>query len=280
MTEFVLDLNAISQAAVESDNTSVDSSGNFTRPVAVEGTTLGRIREYVELGQYAPDAVGLAKGYKPAFKGYLIIELLHKRHMYEMGEKTVPHEVKIFFNKGVKATSNYKKLFKQINSATGGNAKTFVDLINKPFKAKAVHNVVGTGETAKTYVNLENYDTPERENDEGEMIKVVVPELCGKVRLFLWENDTVTDDMVKAMWASIYNEGTYTKNAGKDDESEESMNWDQDRIMTNLKWEGSRTQELVGVSDIDLDDAPAMPAESAKSNDEMPSFDDDDDVPF
>ena len=275
MTEFVLDLNAISQAAVESDNTSIDKSGDFVRPVAVEGTTLGRIREYVELGQFPPDAVGLAKGYKPAYKGYLIIELLHKRHMYEMGENLVPHEVKIFFNKGIKATSNYKKLFKQINKATGGSAKTFVDLINKPFKAKAVHNVVGTGETAKTYVNLENFDTPERENDDGDMIKVDVPELCGAIRLFLWENETVSDDMVKAMWASIFNDGTSTKNAGKDDESEESMNWDQDRIMTNLKWDGSRTQELVGVADIDLDEAPDMPEETEQSNDDkMPDLED------
>ena len=124
-----LDLNAISQAAVQSDNTTVDSSGSFVKAVAVEGPTLGRIREYVELGRHAPDAAGLAKGYKPAKKGYLIIELLHKKHIQEMGEKLVPHEVKIFFNKGVKATSNYKKLFKQINTATGGSAQTFVDLI-------------------------------------------------------------------------------------------------------------------------------------------------------
>ena len=127
-----LDLNAISQAAVESDNTSIDSAGGgFKKPVPVAGPTLGRIREYVELGKHEPDAQGKAKGYKASFKGYLVIELLHKRHQYEMGDKTVPHEVKIYFNKGVKATSNYKKLFKAINSATGGKAKTFVDLINK-----------------------------------------------------------------------------------------------------------------------------------------------------
>jgi hypothetical protein len=276
MTELVLDLSAISQAAVESENTSVDSSGNFKRPDPVAGKTLGRIREYVELGRFEPDAVGLAKGYSPAKKGYLIIELLHKRHQIEMGEKTVPHEVKVFFNKGVKATSNYKKLFKQINKATGGTAKTFVDLINKPFAAKVVLNVVGEGESKKTYANLENFDVPERENDEGDMVAVAVPELVGAIRLFLWENDTVTDDMVKAMWASIQNDGTYTKNAGKDNESEESLNFDQNRIMTNMDWEGSRTQSLVIEEDIDLGDAPEVPAETTETgNDEdMQGMDD------
>jgi hypothetical protein len=276
MTELVLDLSAISQAAVESENTSVDSSGNFKRPDPVAGKTLGRIREYVELGRFEPDAVGLAKGYSPAKKGYLIIELLHKRHQIEMGEKTVPHEVKVFFNKGVKATSNYKKLFKQINKATGGTAKTFVDLINKPFAAKVVLNVVGEGESKKTYANLENFDVPERENDEGDMVAVAVPELVGAIRLFLWENDTVTDDMVKAMWASIQNDGTYTKNAGKDNESEESLNFDQNRIMTNMDWEGSRTQSLVIEEDIDLGDAPEVLAETTETgNDEdMQGMDD------
>lgn len=276
MTELVLDLSAISQAAVESENTSVDSSGNFKRPDPVAGKTLGRIREYVELGRFEPDAVGLAKGYNPAKKGYLIIELLHKRHQIEMGEKTVPHEVKVYFNKGVKATSNYKKLFKQINKATGGTAKTFVDLINKPFAAKVVLNVVGEGEAKKTYANLENFDVPERENDDGDMVAVAVPELVGAIRLFLWENDTVTDDMVKAMWASIQKDGTYTKNAGKDNESEESMNFDQNRIMTNMDWEGSRTQSLVIEEDIDLGDAPEVPAETTETgNDEdMQGMDD------
>ena len=275
MTDLVLDLNAISQAAVESDNTSIDSAGGFVKVPAIEGPTLGRIREYVELGRYAPDEVGLAKGYKPAKKGYLIIELLHKKHMQEMGDKLVPHEVKIFFNKGVKATSNYKKLFKAINAATVGNAKTFVDLIGKPFKAKVVHNKVGTGETAKTYVNLENYDVPQRENDEGDLVDVVVPPLVGKVRLFLWENTTLSDDHIKAMWASIQNDGTYTKNEGKDNEEILSLNFDQNRIMTNLDWEGSRTQELVAPDDIDLDEAPELPEETATSNDEeMPDLDD------
>jgi hypothetical protein len=276
MTELVLDLSAISQAAVESEDTSVDSSGNFKRPDPVAGKTLGRIREYVELGRFEPDAVGLAKGYSPAKKGYLIIELLHKRHQIEMGEKTVPHEVKVFFNKGVKATSNYKKLFKQINTATGGTAKTFVDLINKPFAAKVVLKVVDEGEAKKTYANLANFDVPERENDDGDMVAVAVPELVGAIRLFLWENDTVTDDMVKAMWASIQNDGTYTKNAGKDNESEESLNFDQNRIMTNMDWEGSRTQSLVIEEDIDLGDAPEVPAETTETgNDEdMQGMDD------
>jgi len=271
-----LDLNAISQAAVESDNTSVDSAGNgFKKPVPVAGPTLGRIRGYVEVGKHEPDAAGKAKGYNAAFKGYLVIELLHKRHQYEMGDKTVPHEVKVFFNKGVKATSNYKKLFKAINSATGGKAKTFVDLINKPFKARASINTVGEGDSAKHYCNLDNYEAPERENDDGDMVPVIVPELNGDIRLFLWENATVSDDMVKAMWASIQNDGTYTKNAGKDNESEESLNFDQNKIMTNIQWEGSRTQQLVADDGIDLDEAPAVPEENSEAdNDEMPNLDD------
>jgi len=268
MTDLVLDLNAISQAAVQSDNTSVDSSG-FVKEIAVEGPTLCRIREYVELGRHAPSAAGALKGWKPALKGYLVIELLHKKHIQEMGDKLVPHEVKIFFNKAAKATSNYKKLFKQINAATGGSAQTFVDLVGKPFKAKVVHNVVGTGEDAKTYVNLENYDTPQRENDDGDLVDIVVPELMGKVRLFLWENASVSDEQVAAMWESIYNDRTYTKNAGKDNETEESMNWDQEKIMAGLDWEDSRTKQIVASDDIDLGDAPEMPEETVQSNDEV-----------
>jgi len=275
----VLDFAAISAAAVESDNTSVDSSGDFKRPVPVAGATLGRVREYLELGKFNPDATGIAKGYSASQKGYLVIELLHKRHMYEMGDKLVPHEVKIYFNKGIKATSNYKKLFKQLNAATGGSAKTFVDLLNKPFKARVTLNVVGAGTPAeKTYANLDNYEAPCRENDDGDMVDVNVPELVGKQRLFLWENKTVSDDMIRAMWASIQNDGTYTKNAGKDNETTESLNFDQMRIMENTQWEGSHTQSLFHVEDIDLGDAPAVPLDTterdAEANDGMPSITD------
>ena len=44
--------------------------------------------------------------------------------------------------------------------------------------------------------------------------------------------------------------------------------------MTNLKWEGSRTQELVANDGIDLDTQYDMPPEPDGDNDELPSLDD------
>jgi hypothetical protein len=272
----VVDLAKLAAAAAESENTSVDSSG-FVRELPKVGNALVRLRDYIEFGKQEPSAAGKAQGYNNSYKARLTFELLHKKHIQIVGDdkKEVPHTIDVYVNKGATAKSGFKKLFKSLNAATGGTAKTFLDLVGKLSMATVVHSKPEKEGEKPKYANLDNggswtFREPVRENDDGEEVQIQCRELMEEPRIFLWENETMSDEMVQAMWASIYREGTYTKGEG-DAATEASLNFDQEKVMANIEWEGSRTQSLVmedTTITLDGEDDLDVPEDKGTSNDD------------
>lgn len=231
-----MDFSKLGQAAAESDDQSVEKKG--ARPVPREGIALLRLREYIELGRHAPKN----PQHKPSMKTVLVFELLHPDHMIDTDNGKVPMTLTVRVNKTASAKGKFLPLFNKMNY--DGSARHMVQMIGKAFLGTLTHNKDGD----KVYVNLTGADGAwnigaPRQVDAltNQTTDIPVPEMHGKGRAFLWENESVSDEEVKAMWDMIFIEGVRTDDDGK----EHSKNWIQETIMKNLDWEGSRTQHLV-----------------------------------
>lgn len=245
MTTNILD---IANAAAVGDDQTAEKGGNFEKTLPRAGAALLRFRSYVETGVFAQKN----PTYKPARRATLMFELLHPDHIIS-GTKadgstySFAPSVKVSVNVAG-PDSAYGKLFKKMN--LDGSATHMSQLLGKGY--------LGTLTTSKCgeYVNL---DDASREWQIGAPVvldpisnkqtPVPIPELQGDLQLFTWENPGVSDEQIKAMWDSIYIE----KN-----------NFIQDKIRTNMDWDGSRTQGVVdsGAASIDtsIADTPAVDA--------------------
>lgn len=255
-----LDFSKLGLAAVESEDLTVDQS--FVRELPRAGIALMRLREYIELGRHESKN----PAHKPSQKAILVFELSHPDHLIEVDGKKVPQSFMVRLNKGGTAKSGYKKLFNLMNDALGGTCKHFVQMIGKPFLGELFHNKSEDGK--QTYVNLDKdgaYSIKEAAQvDVLANTKTPIPvmELIGTPRCFLWENESISDADIKAMWDSIFIEGTREVVDEKSKEKKEvSKNWIQENIMANIEWEGSRTQGLV-TEYVDLEAAPAEATEA------------------
>lgn len=243
-------------ASVAAETADLTKDQSFTKPVPREGVALLRLRNYIELGEH--DSKNPKN--KPSVQCKFVFELLHPDHMHaDKDGKHYPDELTIFLPYGKTAASMYRKLFKKMNYT--GNKTHFAQMLGDAFLGKLTHNKVGD----KTYVNL-NTDgewqigAPRVEDlMAGTSKEVPVPELHKPTSLFLWENPGMTEDFIKKMWESIYDDRTYEK-----DGEVKSMNWDQQTIRDSNTWEGSATQSAVD-NDLDL-------SEPAKSEEPVAEY--------
>ncbi|QPI17687.1 hypothetical protein vBAmePR8F_gp27 [Alteromonas phage vB_AmeP_R8W] len=248
-----MDFSKLGTAAAASED--MTQNKTFEREVPKEGVALLRFLSYIELGRHESNN----PTHKPALKAILTFELNHPRHMIEIDGKKVPQTIQVRLNKGMTAKSGFKKLFNVMNKAHGNKYNHFVQMIGLPFLGEIFHNVVGEGDKKQTYANLQD--------DGGWSLKapvqvdalagteqpIPVPELHGTPTAFLWENENISDEDVKAMWESIYIEGEREVEDPKTKEKKMvSKNWIQETIKKNIEWEGSVTQALVE-DHIDLD---------------------------
>ena len=262
MTETAaLDFAAIGLAAAESDNLQIDKE--FERELPKECVALLRILSYVELGRHQ----GSNTAYKPSLQAILTFELNHPKHLIEIDGKKVPQIKKLYLNKADGGKSIYKKVFNQINRALGGKHQGFLSMIGSALMGTIYHNKSEDGK--KVYANFDvkgqfDFKAPVTLDPVSEVeTKVAIAELSGTPTGFLWNNTTLNEEesgaSIKAMWESIFIDGTRTDKDGK----EVSKNWVQESIMENLEWEGSVTQALVQ-EHISLDapeeDLPTEPA--------------------
>lgn len=258
----MLDFSKLGTAAAEADDLTVEKS--YEREVPRAGVALLRLKDYIETGRHE----GRVAGHKASLHALLTFELSHPDHLIEVDGKKVPQQIRIRLNKGATSKSGYRKLFNIMNEAHGGKFKHFVQMIGLPFLGKIYHNKSEDGKT--TYANLDkdgaySLQAPVVVDPIANTERPIpVPELHGTPLAFLWENEAVSDEDVKAMWDSIFIEGTreVTKDGVK---KEVSKNWIQETIMSNLEWEGSRTQGLV-TEYVSLEDAAVatVAAEAAK----------------
>ncbi len=261
-----MDFSKLGTAAAASED--MTQNKTFEREVPKEGVALLRFLSYIELGRHESNN----PTHKPALKAILTFELNHPRHMIEIDGKKVPQTIQVRLNKGMTAKSGFKKLFNVMNKAHGNKYNHFVQMIGLPFLGEIFHNVVGEGDKKQTYANLQDdggwsLKAPEQVDAlAGTTQPIPVPELHGTPTAFLWENENISDEDVKAMWESIYIEGEREVEDPKTKEKKMvSKNWIQETIKKNIEWEGSVTQALVE-DHIDLDaletdaDLPQEPA--------------------
>ncbi len=240
-----MDFSKLGTAAAESDD--LTQNKVFDRPLPREGVALLRLRDYVELGRHESNVAT----YKPALKVLLTFELNHPDHMVEFDGKQEPSIITIRLNKGGTAKSGYKKLFNVMNKACGGQCHHFVQMIGKAFLGEIYHNTNGEGDKKKTYANLDldgawSLKAPVQV-DTLTNTKTAIPvtELHGIAKAFLWENPSIEDADVVAMWDSIFIEGEReVEDAKTKTKKTVSKNWIQETIMKNIEWEGSTTQAL------------------------------------
>lgn len=240
-----MDFNAIGAAAGTVEDLTVEKT--FERELPKAGVAMLRLLEYIELGRFKPNN----PTYKPAHKVILTFELNHPKHMIEIDGKKVPQTLQVRLNKGTTAKSGFMKLFKLMNEAAGGKYVHFAQMIGLPFLGTIYHNEVGEGKDKKVYANLDkdgaySLRAPVQIDPVTEEVKkIAIPEMQGTGKVFLWENEAMTDEQVLEMWDSIYIEGTREIEDPKSKtKTEVSKNWIQELIMTNLDWEGSTTQAL------------------------------------
>ena len=263
MTDVVLDYAALGAAAIESEDLTVDQ--NFKRELPRAGVALFRLKDYVEFGRQE----STNPQYKPAIKVMLTFELNHPDHLIEIDGKKVPQTIQVRMNKGGTAKSGYKKLFKVMNKANANKFKHFVEMIGTAYLGEIYHNEVGEGEKKKVYANIDfegaySLKAPVQVDTlTNTATAIPVAELDGTPKVFLWENESLTDDMIKAMWESVFIDGTYEK-----DGKEISKNWIQETIMKAIDFEGSTTQALVQ-EHISLD-APAEELPEEPSIEDLP----------
>lgn len=283
-----MDFSKLGTAAAESDNMTVEKS--FEREVPAEGVALIRFKDYIELGRHESSN----PTYKPALKAILTFELHHPKHLIEIDGKKVPQTMQVRLNKGTTAKSGFRKLFNIMKDACGDDSIVhFVQMIGKPFLGRVYHNVVGEGKDKKIYANLDkdgaySLVAPQQVDALTEKVTPVpVPELDGTPTVFLWENESISDEDVVTMWNSIFIEGTRTvEDPATKGTKEVSKNWIQETIMKNTEWEGSITQALTqehvelddldGVAEGEGGDALLNALEGAASSDadDIPSLDD------
>lgn len=261
-----MDFSKIGQAAAASEDMTVNKT--FEREVPKEGIALCRLVSYVELGRHEARVAG----HKPSLKAVLTFELNHKRHLIDINGELVPSLIRVNVNKGVTSKSGFRKLFNVMNAAHGNKHNHMAEFIGKPFLAEIYHNKSKDGET--TYANLDkdgNYSlkAPVRiDLDTEEKTQIAVPELHGTPSCFLWENENIDDATYKAMWDSIYIDGTReVEDKATKEKKEVSKNFIQETIMQNLEWEGSRcqglTQETIVLDELSMPEEMPSGAKSA-----------------
>jgi hypothetical protein len=271
-----MDYSQLGQAAAESDDLTQEGAG-FERELPRAGVAFVRLREYIETGKHDPKA---GSTFKPAYKTILVFELSHPDHLIEIDGKKVPQSIFIRLNKGSTNASGYRKLFNVMNQACGGGMNHFVQMIGKPFLGEIFHNP-DKNDAKKIYANLDNQGAwslrapVQIDVLNNTSTPIPIPELDGKTRAFLWENESVPDASVMAMWEEIYIDGTREVKDKDGQMIEKSKNWIQELIMANNEWEGSKTQGLtqehVTLDDIALEEPLAAMAGAAGT---APTLDD------
>lgn len=242
-------MSSILDRAKKSTEAAKETAGFVNKPPRA-GAALMRLRDYIEYGSFKVEK-GQGAG-KIVQKVRLVFELLHKDHMIERGDKgLVPDTFMLELNKSYSSMGKFMPLFKKMNY--NGTANNMVDLIGQPFLGYLAHNPKDKDDASKgVWVNLDvdgvyQIGRPEIEikDDFGVVTgtkDIEVPEMVGSPLVFCWEDNGWDDALIKEAWDSLFIDGEYE---AKGDKPAKSKNYHQNRIKSNLDWEGSRTASIV-----------------------------------
>lgn len=240
-----LDLTKLGALAAAAEDLTVNKV--YERELPKAGVAFFVLKDYIELGRHA----STNPSHKPSHKAVLIFELNHPKHMVDTDKGKEPQQFMLRVGKGSTAKSGYRKLFAAMNAAYDNQFNHFIQMIGKPFLGELFHNEVGEGDKKQTYVNADlngawSFKAPYQVDQITEARTLLpIDPLKGTPRVFMWEPVGIDDDTLKAMWDSIYIEGTRdVEDKATKEVKQVSKNWIQEQIMKNLEWEGSATQAL------------------------------------
>ena len=253
-----MDFSTISEVELQVEG--AKPFGSFEQPVPEAGIALFRLREVLEFGSKDTEFKGVAKVSKPVS---LVFELVHPRHAINRnddGSFLRNHEVTVRLNKSNNDRAKYMKLFNKLNydgavATPAGTIPSFAAFLGKPFYGQVHANV--SQANGKTYINLDKDGeytigaprvaaTDDMGAPTGEFNTIPVPEMNGAQRCFLWETK-VSDDVYKAMWASV-------AIVGEKKDGTAYKNWIQEAILSpeNIALPGSRAESLFAKGEADL----------------------------
>lgn len=190
-----------------------------------EGTVMARLVEYIEFGSHRVEYQGKLKDAAPMAR--LGFAIYGEGYQQEDGTPGIirTYEFSLSTNEKAKAF----KLFKKLNYK--GLAKRFSQLLNEAYLLKIVHTKPKeAGQKPRAIIDLEGFLPPINPIGGAPYPVPEAPE--GMFRLFLWNKPN------KAMWDSLYVEGTF------DDGN--SKNFVQERCMAATDFPGSALEALLG----------------------------------
>lgn len=228
---------AAQQAEVSDDMNEVSGSGGKLLP---QGTYLGRICEYIDLGAQPQEFNGVAKDPAPQIR--LGVALFGPNAQDAAGKPYVLRSYDITISRNEKA--NAYKAFKALNWKGDKNIKHFAQFVGQPFVFQVS---VTTNKTTQRQSNKIEWDKTTAAINPLDNTLYPVPELSDDYyRVLLW------DFPVKEEWDALYIEGN--RDDGK------SKNFIQEKILSALNFQGSPLQLLLAGAGINtLPSTPAQP---------------------
>lgn len=198
-----------------------------------EGYALGRLIEYVELGNHAQEFQGKAK--EPALEVQLGFALWGQGYQNEDGTPYIIRPYSFSISRNEKARAFL--LFKAMNWKL--TAKSFAQLLGDGYLVKIVHEAKSkTDATVVSRIDLKGFLPP---HDQLTRQPYPIPDVPDEqYRLFMWNRPT------KAGWDALHVDGKYDD--GK------SKNFVQEKMMAALDFQGSPLQQLLF-----SDQIPALP---------------------
>lgn len=235
------------QAAEIVDHTETTQGGDFDKPLIPAGITIGRFIEYVELG-VQPQKPYQGTPRPDINQARFTFELLHPKNAREIevdGKKVTVHD-RFSFIEAVKMgeKSRFINLFETMRYGRT-DITHFAQMLNDAFVLNFSHNESEKDGKKVTYVNLysnRKYGIqPPSVTDPITLIAtpVPVPAAVSPIKIFLWDLPT------KETWDSLHIAGTRTVKDAKGNESQQSKNWLQDKILSAKNFSGSPLEDML-----------------------------------
>lgn len=238
------------------DQSEVTAGGDFVYELPVEGVTVGRMIEYIELGKQ-PQKPYQGKAKPPCEVIRITMELLSPaKNIKEIevnGEKMLVAEyITLQMAKKLGEKARFKKLYNKL--VYGRPIKHLARLLGDAFVITIVHNTVKKeGQPDKKYANIEKdgewlIGAPfALDAITGAKTAYNIPANMHPLKIFLWDNPT------KETWDSLFIDGTREQKNADGTITQVSKNWLQEMILSATDYQGSKLQLLLGgVSSTDL----------------------------
>lgn len=243
------DLLAAAEAG--EDQSETVAGGDFVYELPVEGLTVGRLIEYIELGKH-PQKPFQGKPKPDCEEVRVTFELLSPaKNIKEIevnGEKRkVAEYITVKLTKKLGEKASFKSFFNKVTY--GRPIKHLARCLGDAFTLTIVHNTVAgkDGNPDKKYANIRDGKTGEWfigapfavDAITGAKTEYPVPANMNPLKIFLWDNPT------KATWDALFIDGEREVKNG-DQVTMVSKNWLQELILSAKDFPGSKLQLLLG----------------------------------